>query len=98
MVDIFQRYLGRLQAELNRARRKPGSMLDAIETFFFDGRNELAVFYEGGRSVAMIGINAQDNGVHIFSGRGDFYAPGLTGFTPRSRERADGHTELGRAL
>ena len=51
---------GGLQAPPNRLRGKAGPMFDAIEPFFLNRGNELAVNDEGGRGVAVVSVYAKD--------------------------------------
>jgi len=60
VLDFLNPNSGRAQAILNRLSGKSGAVLDAIETLFFGGRDQLAVFDERGGCIAVICIDAED--------------------------------------
>src|SRR2546423_527336 len=60
MIQLSNRDSRRTQAILDRLRGKSGAVLDAIESLFFDGGDQLAVFDERGRRITVICIYAED--------------------------------------
>src|SRR5690606_1166399 len=61
VVDIRQRDAGLLQAISDRLRGKASPMLEPAKTFFLGGRDQLAVLDEGGRRIAVKGVEAEDD-------------------------------------
>lgn len=60
MLDIFDVDPGSLEAVLNRLRGKTRAVLDAIEAFFFDSRDQTVVANNRSRRISVICINAEN--------------------------------------
>ena len=60
VIDVGEREAGFLEAVANGLRGKTGGVFYAIEAFFFDGGDELAVANERGGSVAVVSIDSQN--------------------------------------
>src|SRR5438445_9442456 len=63
MGHVFDRNSRCPQTVLDRLRRKPGAMLDPIETLLFGGGDDFAVLNQSCGRVAVISVNSED--VHI---------------------------------
>src|SRR5581483_1060692 len=60
VVEVVWGNARRVQAELNRASRKPRPIFLAIKPFFFDGGNQLTIADDACRRAAVVSVNAED--------------------------------------
>jgi hypothetical protein len=60
MIDVRESQSSFLEAEADGLHRKAGGIFNAIETFFFDGGNQLTVANYRGGSVAVVSINSEN--------------------------------------
>ena len=61
VIHFSQLHAGLIEAELNRASRKPGGVLDAVEALLFDRGDQAAVHHDRGGSVGVIGVDSQND-------------------------------------
>src|SRR5580698_7935937 len=60
VIDVGERDASRLQAVANRQRWKSSGILHAVEAFFFDRSDQLAVANDRGGSIPVVCVDAKD--------------------------------------
>ena len=60
MVHVRKLYVCFVEAVANGMLRETGAMLDAIEAFLFDRRDQSAVFDNCRRGVAVVGVDSEN--------------------------------------
>ena len=60
MLHLLRAYPGMLQTPANRLCRKPGPVLDPIESFFFHRSHQLPIHDQGRRSITVERVNTEN--------------------------------------
>ena len=60
MIDLVNGDVGSLQTITDGSLRESGAVLPAVEALLLNSSDELAVFYDRGRCVAVVSVNSQD--------------------------------------
>ncbi len=60
MIQFGRRYIGLLEAPLDRLSRESGPVFDAIEAFFFNGGDQLSVNDQSRGRIAMKGVDTEN--------------------------------------